>query len=342
MSEVSDATQIVIVTGKSAYLLGNITVKSAAFVLKVLNTIYLAKWKGRVSLNRFRRICGGDFLFINANTEDPQILRAIEKELTAHGILFSRLPDLCGGDGRTQYVIPPADTAKLKAFLLDHQHGRYGSVKVGPISPEDYARTGIQVDGQMTQELADLTQSALSELPQRNQDKADQKLLPLKEVLQVPEVWDAVRKHDSKVEFGRHVSWIKGSPIKTHSTWGLYQMPDGIHAVMIPKQDMIAEKINKLTGKVTPAEYAVFDSKHYNVINLQTGDGHLQSGREIISLMYTKEPEKRQKNEQKREQKQNRMQSQKQRNITGSGSRTVTEKKRIEEPIQKHRKTKGR
>ena len=51
MSEVSDATQLLIITGKGAYLLGNITVKSAAMVLKVLNTIYLAKWKGKVSLN---------------------------------------------------------------------------------------------------------------------------------------------------------------------------------------------------------------------------------------------------------------------------------------------------
>ena len=118
MSEVSDATQLLIVTGKGAYLLGNITVKSAVMVLKVLNTIYLAKWKGKVSLNRFRRICGGDFLFINMGTENAQILRGIEKEMEAHGILFSRLPDLCGGDGRTQYVIPPADMAKMKAFLF--------------------------------------------------------------------------------------------------------------------------------------------------------------------------------------------------------------------------------
>lgn len=337
MSEVSDATQIVIVTGKSAYLLGNITVKSAAFVLKVLNTIYLAKWKGRVSLNRFRRICGGDFLFINMSTEDPQILHAIEKELTAHGILFSRLPDLCGGDGRTQYVIPPADTAKLKAFLLDHQHGRYGSVKVGPISPEDYARTGLQVDGQMTHELADLTQSALSELPQKNQSRTDQKLLPLKEVLQVPEVWDAVRKHDSKVEFGRHVSWIKGNPIKTHSTWGLYPMPDGIHAVMIPKQDMIEVRRNKLTGKVTPPEYAVFDSKHYNVINLQTGDGQLQSGKEIILAMYQKNPTK-----ETEVQKKNRLEKQKQKSGEKQKKSKAKEMLQHTESVSKSRKTKGR
>ncbi len=337
MSEVSDATQIVIVTGKSAYLLGNITVKSAAFILKVLNTIYLAKWQGRVSLNRFRRICGGDFLFINMSTEDPQSLRMIEKELTAHGILFSRLPDLCGGDGRTQYVIPPADTAKLKAFLLDHQHGKYGHIKVGPISPEDYARTGVQTNGEMTQELVDLTRSALSELPQKNRDKAGQNLLPLKEVLQVPEVWDAVRKHDSRVEFGKHVSWIKGEPIKTHSTWGLYPMPDGIHAVMIPKQDMIAEKKNKFTGKVVPAEYAVFDSKHYNVIDLQTGDGHLQNGKEIILAMYQKNPPK-----EPDAQKKNDLQKQKQRSGQKQKKSKAKEMQQHTELASKARKMKGR
>ena len=37
------------------------------------------------------------------------ILHAIEKEMKQHGILYARLPDLCGGDNRTQYVISPSD-----------------------------------------------------------------------------------------------------------------------------------------------------------------------------------------------------------------------------------------
>lgn len=285
MSEVSDATQLLIITGKGAYLLGNITVKSAAMVLKVLNTIYLAKWKGKVSLNRFRRICGGDFLFINMGTEDAQILRGIEKEMKAHGILFSRLPDLCGGDGRTQYVIPPADMAKMKAFLLDHKAGKYGHIKVGPISPEDYAKTGIAESGRLTPELAELTQSALAALPEKTRRQDWRELVPVEEVLKVPEVWDVVKKHDTQINFGKHVSWIKGTPLKEHSSWSMYQMPDGQHVVIIPKQDIIAEKRNPVTGKVSPAEYAVFDARDYMVFNLKNGEGHLEKGKNVVLAM---------------------------------------------------------
>lgn len=288
MSEVSDAAQLLIVTGKGAYLLGNITVKSAALVLKVLNTIYLAKWKGKVSLNRFRRICGGDFLFINIGSEEQKILRSVEVEMKAHGILFAKLPDLCGGDGRTQYVIPPSDMAKMKAFLLDHKEGKYGYIKAGPISPEDYARTGLTAAGKPTEELADLTLSALNALPEKKlteKKKEKNELVSVEDVLKVPEVWAAVRKHDTGIEFGRHVSWIRGIPIKEHSGWGMYQMPDGNHAVLIPRQDMIPERKNAITGKVIPAEYAVFDAREYMVINLKDGHSHLQKGRDVIRSM---------------------------------------------------------
>lgn len=298
MSEVSDATQLLIVTGKGAYLLGNITVKSATLVLKVLNTIYLAKWKGKVSLNRFRRICGGDFVFINMGSEDPKILRGIEAEMKAHGILFARLPDLCGGDGRTQYVIPPADMAKMKAFLLDHKEGKYGHIKVGPISPEDYAKTGLTEAGKPTEELAELTMSALTALPERKRTRIAEGLLPVEEVLRVPEVWDAVKKHDAEIDFGRHVSWIKGKPLKEHSKWGMYLMPDGAHAVIIPKQDIIPERKNAVSGKTSPAEYAVFDARQYMVFNLQNGDGSMLRGREVVLAMNrTKQMESAEKKE---------------------------------------------
>ena len=285
MSEVSAAPQLLIVTGKGAYLLGNITVKSAVMVLKVLNTIYLAKWKGKVSLNRFRRICGGDFLFINMGTENAQILRGIEKEMEAHGILFSRLPDLCGGDGRTQYVIPPADMAKMKAFLLDHKAGKYGHIKVGPISPEDYAKTGIAESGRLTPELAELTQSALAALPEKVKWQDWGEMVPVEEVLKVPEAWDAGKMHDTLINFGRHVSWSKGKPLKEHSSWGMYQMPDGEHVVIIPKQDVIAEKRNPVTGKESPAEYAVFVAREYMVFNLKDGEGHLEKGKNVVLAM---------------------------------------------------------
>jgi len=289
MSEVSDATQLLIVTGKGAYLLGNITVKSAVWVLKVLNTIYLAKWKGKVSLNRFRRICGGDFVFVNIGSEQGNILRGIEREMKAHGILYSRLPDLCGGDGRTQYVIPPADMAKLKAFLLDHRNGKYGNIKAGPISPADYANTGLTKEGKPTQELAELTQSALLELPEKKQKRESGELVSAEKVLQVPEVWDAVKKHDSEIVFGRHISWIQGEPVKTHSKWGMYRIGNGEEAVIITKEDMIPERRNPVSGRISPARFAVYDAKEYRIINLKNGEKHMRRGKEVILSMNQKE-----------------------------------------------------
>ncbi|MCD7834529.1 MAG: hypothetical protein LUH00_11180 [Lachnospiraceae bacterium] len=56
MSEVQDACQIVLVTGKSAYWVGKITSEAAMMILKLMNTVYLAKWKGATTLNRFRNI----------------------------------------------------------------------------------------------------------------------------------------------------------------------------------------------------------------------------------------------------------------------------------------------
>ncbi|MCC8106053.1 MAG: hypothetical protein LIO99_08640 [Clostridiales bacterium] len=113
MSEVQDACQIILVAGKGAYWVGKIQMKIALSLLKLINTIYLAKWEGKVGLNRFRSIKGDNYLFVNVNSEDERALKEVEKEFKNHGILFARMPDLCGGDGRTKYVISPSDAAKF-------------------------------------------------------------------------------------------------------------------------------------------------------------------------------------------------------------------------------------
>ena len=45
MSEVSDATQIVLLTARGGYLLGRISIAMAIRTLKLLNTLYHAKEK---------------------------------------------------------------------------------------------------------------------------------------------------------------------------------------------------------------------------------------------------------------------------------------------------------
>ena len=160
MSEVSDATQIVLLTARGGYLLGRISIAMAIRTLKLLNTLYHAKWKGKTSFNRLRQTKGEDMLFVNVSTEKESLLKLIEEELTAHQIMFARLPDLCGGDGRTQYAVSQTDAERFKAFLLDHGTGPNRTVLVGPVRPEDYLATGEDTMKNPTPEMRNLERDA--------------------------------------------------------------------------------------------------------------------------------------------------------------------------------------
>ena len=160
MSEVGDAVQVVMLCGRGAMLIGNISLKLAMQVVKLMNTIYLAKWEGSVSLNRLRQIKGDDFVFINVSSEQKEDLAAIEKEMKSHGILYARMPDLCGGDARTQYAIASSDAVKMRAMLLDHTAGPNSHIRVGPISEANYMMTGKKADGTDTKEMEALKKSA--------------------------------------------------------------------------------------------------------------------------------------------------------------------------------------
>ncbi len=160
MSEVGDAVQVVMLCGRGAMLVGNISLKLAMQIMKLMNTIYLAKWEGKVSLNRLRQTKGDDFVFINVSSEKKDDLAAIEREMKSHGILFARMPDLCGGDARTQYAIASSDAVKMKAMLLDHTAGANRHIRVGPISEADYMMTGKRADGTDTREMEALKKSA--------------------------------------------------------------------------------------------------------------------------------------------------------------------------------------
>ena len=165
--------------GRGAMLIGNISLKLAMQIVKLLNTIYLAKCEGSVSHNRLRQIKGDDFVFINVSSEQKEDLAAIEKEMKSHGILYARMPDLCGGDARTQYAIASSDAVKMKAMLLDHTVGPNSHIRVGPISEADYMMTGKKADGTDTKEMEALKKSA-----QETLDAAERKTPKKTEVKQ--------------------------------------------------------------------------------------------------------------------------------------------------------------
>ena len=164
MSEVADACQVVMVSGRTIAAAGRLSVKTAMLLMKIYNTIYLGKWKGNTSFKRFRAIKGDDYEFINICSENPETLAKIEREMEAHNLMFARLPDLCGGDGNTQYVVARSDMQIFAAFLMDHNHGDLKSVKCGPITESDYARTAVHPEsGEYTEEFKDLNRSAKEE-----------------------------------------------------------------------------------------------------------------------------------------------------------------------------------
>lgn len=307
MNEVSDAIQIIVVSGKAAYVLGEITLKAALEIIKLLNTLYLSKWNGKVSMSRMRQIKGDDFTFINVATEQKNALKYVEKEMKDHGILFAKLPDLCGGDGRTQYVIPSSDAVKFKAFLLDHANGKYADLKVGPISAQDYIRTRTEPTGKQTPEAARLEQSALEtkniemkRIPEKIQFRQSlqkhgvseknravpyrgnvyQKLTKYTQAVQLtlPEVTAVLKRHDSFARQKNHAGWFVLEPEKMHTRWGMYRIQGESNMVIVPRQDiMMADGTGKKTG------VTIYDTKQYIRVNLRTGKQTLTDGKQIRS-----------------------------------------------------------
>lgn len=265
MSEVSDAIQILVVSGRMLYLFSRLSMQTVLLTTKVLNTLYLSKWQGSVSFARFRRIKGDHLQFINISSEDRQILKYIEYEMKAHGILFAKLPDLCGGDGRTQYVISPDDTMKFKAFLLDHAVGKYKDAKVGLISPADYAQSGIMQDGAPTPQMQEFTRT---EENRRISMRDDER--------QLPEVIERIREQE--LEQGSSAI-LRDVPIKIHDRWAMYRMPDGIHAVIIPKTDIIEDQDKT-------ARAVIQDRKNYTMVELNTGEQQSVSGKAVSEAFH--------------------------------------------------------
>jgi len=165
-------------------------------------------------------------------------------------------------------VISPSDSAKFKAFLLDHNAGRYKDVKVGPISAEDYARSGIDRNGRETPEMQELSRSANEVIQEQKQIGVRQtagyltmqesttraawplstwrrRREPVREParnytelpLTSPMVQYNLVRHDEQVAAKENISWISKPPLKRHEKWAMYEMPDGIHTVIIPNSD---------------------------------------------------------------------------------------------------------
>ncbi|MSS14002.1 DUF3801 domain-containing protein [Porcincola intestinalis] len=312
MSEVGDAVQVVMLFGRGAMLVGNISLKLAMQIVKLMNTIYLAKWEGKVSLNRLRQTKGDDFVFINVSSEKREDLAAVEREMKAHGIMFARMPDLCGGDARTQYAIASSDAVKMKAMLLDHTAGPNRHIRVGPISEADYMMTGKKADGTDTKEMEALKQSAQKNVEatmRKGKDsvektpdyrkragsgvaqQAEQEHVKVKNTFsQIQQKEQKVREtvsdvrirvRDSVAEKGEEsVFWISQKPVFENRQFSQFMLPDGIHSIFVRHEDILPYK-DAATGKRVAV---IFKDQAYSMMNMQKVDVVAADGSKAIAM----------------------------------------------------------
>lgn len=301
MSEVYDAVQVIMVAGKTIYMAGRVGTRTLSSFIKLVNTIYLSKWKGSASLHRLRQIKGDDMVFINVSSEKQSDLSFVEKEMKAHGILYARMPDLCGGDGRTQYAVASSDLPKLKPMLLDHAVGKEKRIRVGLISEKDYLGTGLSADGVPTKEYAELQRSALQEkektagspipgihIPRGQPVQSEifemqQEKQAMPDFVRVQGNMSLLRAHDLQMT-GREEDflWIDEEPIIKGQGFSLYSMGDGLrgliilHADEMPASPIESERsINRgeeTAYSITSMHHraVIFRDRSYKTIDLQT------------------------------------------------------------------------
>ena len=293
MSEVSDATQIIMMTARGGYLLGKISIAMASRTLKLLDTLYHAKWKGKTSFNRLRQTKGEDLLFINISTEDEEKLRLVERELDAHQIMFARLPDLCGGDGRTQYAISQSDMEHFRAFLLDHGDGRYRDILVGPVRPEDYLSTGEDDLRNKTSQMKDLEEDARKEARMEPEEEktirvfseGTEKRVPLEQFAKEVSSSYSMCIHEKEATYGEKGIVFRQSPVKEEENFNLYMMPDGVRMVVIPKEDVQSVHVNEGTGKTVPPVFTVFTAQRYVIYDPIDGVQDMVRGDDLTRLL---------------------------------------------------------
>lgn len=315
MSEVSDALQLVMVSGRMIAVVSRLSYRAALFQFKVLNTLYLSKWKGKSSLNRLRKIKGDNLIYLNFSTENAEKLKLVEKELTAHQILFARLPDLCGGDGRTQYALAASDIGKVKAFLLDHNKGPWKEITAGLISAMDYAETGRDINGKETKELQTLEKQAAEELKQKQEkQKKAENTDPKKQKNGESDILTSGMAKLREQLLSEATQIYEKEPIAENETWGLYRMTDD-KGIVLPKEEVIKaeelqenSKIVKGSDPDSKKHFCVIDrKKQYPVVSIEetkqasrsgkTPEITYDSGSEICRMLDQEERKKKDQKE---------------------------------------------
>ena len=184
---IQSAIQLIEIGGRVTMLLGGFMknvglpvlkggVKGLGKIMQVGGALIYGAFKEKNTLKDLVAEKGNDIVFFEVSSEQKEVLKDMEKQMKAYGITFARMPDLCGGDGRTQYAFSPKDAVRFRMFLRNQaerkkDHPDLPEVRI--ISAEDYANTGYDSSGSPTPELDEIMKSAEEEI--RKEREAQQK-----------------------------------------------------------------------------------------------------------------------------------------------------------------------
>ena len=314
-NEVSEAIRILEVGGRGIVLSAKVAEKGFLALMKLINTLYLSKWRGKTNLMRLRATKGESLAFFQIGSENRTNLRQIEQLMKKHGIMFAKLPDLCGGDSRTQYAFSPADAEKMQLFVKNYQdgfvnsNGKKNKTKVEVITGQDYEKTGYKKTGEKTKEYDELEKDAVkqerkaearSRKKQTTTDKANSFSSEVEKADFARDCnLDARRQKFSKVvefNFKEELGAIKeeGKNSFVAEKWD-YKSSKDLVAISIPQSSLCVTLPNGALGSIKKGgmrDVVLDATAEYWVVNKQTLERSKMSGKDIGAMFkkpYLKE-----------------------------------------------------
>ena len=136
--EVREIVEVLHLIGAFSARLSNASIRGLSFVARLW---YSNHWdqRGKQDFEYVLKACekrGCGLEFMDVATEDPETIRRIESKAAELNVQYALLPDLCQGDGYTQFAMP-SDHMSLFSKVLESEI----DIECRQLNYEDYEKT---------------------------------------------------------------------------------------------------------------------------------------------------------------------------------------------------------
>jgi hypothetical protein len=138
----------------------------------------------------------------------------------------------------------------------------------------------------ITQEEPLFTRDIPEENPEiRIVSQGRERIVPAQEFAKEAEKTYPLSTHEKELIYGKQQETIRLEPIDEEEHFNLYMLPDGVRAVVIPKEDVRPVYINEKTGEKMPPLFNVFAMQRYVIIDPKEGVRDMVRGDDLLSLL---------------------------------------------------------